>query len=63
MRFSDHMLPGGSLEWSVFQCPVCKLNITGYAAFAEHTDAKTCKEIQPKVKVRRDSPSASKENA
>lgn len=43
MRFSDHMLPGGSLEWSHFQCPVCKQNLTGYTAFTDHTSASKCK--------------------
>jgi hypothetical protein len=45
----DYMLPGGSLEWSHFQCPVCKQNFTGYTAFTDHTGAGKCKPAKDKT--------------
>jgi hypothetical protein len=36
MRFSDHMLPGGSLEWSHFQCSLCKQLFVGYSKYSDH---------------------------
>lgn len=49
MRFRDHMMPGGCLEWSHFQCNTCKAVFAGYAAFSDHVSAKNCK--SPKAKV------------
>jgi hypothetical protein len=50
----DYVLPGGSLDWSVFQCPTCKSNFVGHAAFSDHVAAKSCKPTKGKVNSRPD---------